>query len=356
MKKRLILGIFFCFFMLFSIKMTGACEGGKDWYNAVEIVIPGQDDPEIKKGTDVWYYFDAPTVTNDEWLILRVTGFHERGTISYEIMDEQLNVVKGNYTLSGSHMSEIVCRMETTIEGTVDVFIPRILCGKRYYVRLSGEGKYSINLTTHSDDYPGGFRRATALQVGATTTGYLERDDDIDSFKFQVPDGYAYNIRVFATKKMNVRISDADNYTLDTNALRVMRDNSTSQYTVSGYGELRYLFLYGSGGTKYTIDVSIAPTENDNTLGSWTQVLAKSGNKFINVTTMKGSKVTIIVKRKNAKKKLLLKINKKKKYSGVQKKKTKQYKLNSRLKPGDKVIISISKKRFRSFHIKIKIQ
>ncbi len=355
MKKRLILGIFFCFFMLFSIKMTGACTGGKDWYNAVEITIPGQDDPEIEAGTDVWYYFTTPTSTNDEWLILRVTGFHERGTISYEIMDEQLNVVKGNYTLSGSHMSEIVCRMESTIEGTIDVFIPRLLKGKRYYIRLSGTGEYSINLTAHSDDYTGEFSTATTLTAGVTTTGYLERDDDIDSFKFQVPTGNAYNIKIFATKKMNVRIADADDYTLDTNALRVMRDNSTSEYTVSGYGDIRYLFLYGSGGTKYTINITVAPTANNYTLGSWTQVLAQSGNNFVSITTLKGSKVTIIVKKKKSNGKLVLTKNKKKKYSKKQKKTTKVYGLNRALQPGDKVIITISKKRYKTFHVKIKI-
>ncbi|WP_026659100.1 hypothetical protein [Butyrivibrio sp. AC2005] len=356
MKKRLILGIFFCFFMLFSIKMTGACEGGPNPFGATQIQVPGQDDGEVENGADDWYYFDAPTVTNDEWLILRLTGQQERGTINYEILDEQLNSVKGSYTLSGSHVGEIVCRMENTIEGTVDTFIPRLLFGKRYYIRLSGSGEYLIDITTYEDDYPGSFSRATALTTGVTTTGYLERDDDIDSFKFQVPNGNAYNIKIFATKKMNVRISDADNYTLNTNALRVMRDNSTSEYTVSGYGDIRYFFLYGSGGTKYTINVTVAPTPNNNTLGSWTQVLAQNGNNFINITTRRGAKVTIIVKKKSGNGRLRLTINNKKKYTKKQKQATRTYWLNRPLLPGDKVIITIRKKRYKDFHAKIKIQ
>lgn len=351
----ILLSIIVMLFICNVIKANCASGGGKDYFNAVEIQINGQVDPEIKSGEDHWYYFIAPGNTIDEWVILRVVGLHERGTITVEVYDEYMNMVKSSYTLSGSHTGEIIFRMEDTIEGTKDIFIPRLLKGSKYYVRLYGTGKYSINLTTNADDYSGEYSLATALSVGNTTTGLLQRDDDIDAFMFVVPSGYAYNISVYATKKMNVKISDADNYTLDTNALRVMRDYSTSQYTVSGYGEVRYFFLYGLGGTKYTINVSIAPASTDETIGNWTKINAKAGNKYIEVSTLKGSTVTIIVKKAKSSKNLKLRVNKKKKYSAKQKKSTKRYYLNRRLVAGDVITISIQKKRYKVFHFKKKI-
>ncbi|WP_029320383.1 hypothetical protein [Butyrivibrio sp. AE3004] len=357
MRKRIFLSFFLILFMLFCIRITGQCDGDTGYFNAVEIQIDNFIDPEVKEGTTYWYYFTAPpaTTTDDQWVILRVVAHTEKGNIFYEIMDEHLNVVKGSYATSGDHMSEIVCRLDNTIEGTTGTYMPRLVRGHKYYIRVSGLGKYTIGLNTYKDDYSGEFDTATQLAVGTPLTGNLERDDDIDSFCFKVPSNMAYKITVFASKKMNARITDEYNYTINTNNLRVLRDRGTAEYVVSGNGTIRYFFLYGSGGTNYKISVSI--DQSSYNLGLWTKVNSSCGNRYIQVDTYKGAKVTIIVKAGKKNGKLYFKPGKKsKKKSVTQKSVSKKYKLNRKLKVGDVVIVTATKVRFKEFNYRKKIK
>ncbi|WP_026511873.1 hypothetical protein [Butyrivibrio sp. LC3010] len=356
MKKKLILSFFIVFLLLSCLKIDGLCATETGYYNAIELIINQFIDPEVRAGETRWYYFDAPplTTTNDQWVILRLIGHSENGNLYIELMDEHLNVVKGGYALNGDHMEEIVCRLDNTIEGTTGTYMPRLVRGQRYFVKVSGVGEFTIGLNTYNDDHSGEFDNAEKLVVGNEISGVLERDDDIDSFCFQVPDTYSYKITVFATKKMNARITDESNYSVNTNNLRVLRDRGTAEYTVSGYGTIRYIFLYGNGGTHYKISVAI--DKDPSKLGLWTTVNANYGNNYIRINTLKGAKISIIVKAGKNNKKLYFRGTKKKKKSTTQKVLGKDYYLNRRLRSGDVVIVTATKKRYKEFNFKKKIK
>ena len=155
---------------------------------------------------------------------------------------------------------------------------------------------------------------------------------------------------------MDVDIADSNQYVLNNNSLRVLRDNATAEYTVSGSGVRRYFFLYGNGGTYYKINVSI--DYDASQLGLWTKVTANVGSKTIKVQTQKGAKISIIVKSAKKNKKLYIKYNKKKKkkISVTQTKGTKTYKLTRKLKKGDVVIVTATKKRYKEFNYKKKMK
>ena len=273
-------------------------------YNAIGITVGStNEDGSVTDGKDLWYVFSAPQ--GNCWVITRITGTHDAGILQVSIYDEQLNLIKENYTHSGNHIAEIVCRMHYEGVGSKEDFIPRLMADGVYYIRVRGTGKFNLNCDRFDDDYRGDYESATSLSVGTTISGRLERDEDIDSFYFDVPSSYSYKVTVSATKKMDVDIADKNEYVLNNNSLRVLRDNSTAEYTVSGSGIRRYFFLYGKGGTYYKINVSI--DTDASKLGLWTKVTANKGSKTIKIKTQKGAKISIIVKSAKGKKKLYIK-------------------------------------------------
>ena len=324
-------------------------------YNALEITVNStSEDGSVSGGTELWYVFTCPA--GNGWLITRLTGVHENGILQVGIYDLHLNLIKENYTQAGNHIAEIVCRMHDEGVGSKQVFIPRLMAGEKYYVRISGSGDFNLNCDWYDDDYRGDFDSATALKTGKTVSGKIERDEDIDSFYFDVPDGNSYKITVKATKKMDVDIADDNEYILDSNNLRVLRDNGTAEYTVSGSGIRRYFFLSGKGGTYYKISVAIDP--NAAKLGLWTKVTADVGTNFIKVDTKKGAKISIIVKKGSGRRKIKIryKRKKKKKITVTQKQATKTYRLTRSLQPGDIVIVTATKKRYKEFNFRKKIR
>ena len=225
-------------------------------YNAVPITVGStNEDGTVSGGKDLWYVFTAPQ--GNCWVITRITGTQDAGIMQLSIYDEHLNLVKENYTHAGNHIAEIVCRMHYEGVGSKDEFIPRLMADAVYYIRVRGNGKFNLNCDKYDDDHRGDYDNAAALAVGVTMSGRLERDEDIDSFYFDVPNSYSYKVSITATKKMDVDIADSNQYVLNNNSLRVLRDNATAEYTVSGSGVRRYFFLYGNGGTYYKINISI---------------------------------------------------------------------------------------------------
>ena len=324
-------------------------------YNAIGITVGStNEDGTVTDGKDLWYTFTAPQ--GNCWVITRITGTQDTGIMQLTICDEHLNVVKENYTHAGNHIAEIVCRMHYEGVGSKEDYIPRLMAGAVYYIRVRGTGKFNLNCDQFNDDYRGDYEYASALSVGTTVSGKLERDEDIDSFYFDVPSNYSYKVSITATKKMDVDIADSNEYVLNNNSLRVLRDNATAEYTVSGSGTRRYFFLYGKGGTYYKINVSI--DYNAAQLGLWTRVTANKGSKTIKIHTQKGAKISIIVKSGKGKKNIYIKYKKKKKkkLSITQTKATQTYTLSRKLKKGDVVIVTATKKRYKEFNYKKKMK
>ncbi len=354
-KKILILIFCAAFMLLISLDTHAAAPANLNPFNAVKVDVNDTNVSEkIEPGQNLWYVFEAPE--GNLWVITRLTGTQTSGAMQISIMDEQLNMVKETYTHSGNHIAEIICRMEYQGVGSKEPFMPKLIAGKKYYVRIIGTGEFNLNIDSYTDDYSGDFDKATGLSVGVTVTGMLERDEDVDSFYFDIPNNYSYNVKVYATKKMDVDIADSNDYIINSNSLRVMRDNSTSEYTVSGYGERRYFFMMGKGGTQYNITVSIGADESR--LGLWTKVIAEVGTKKIRIETIKGAKISIIVKPGSKRKDIKIKYKKKKqsKVSLTQTKNVATYKLTRKLKPGDKVIVTAKKKRYKEFNYKKKMR
>ncbi|SEM59938.1 hypothetical protein SAMN04487770_1513 [Butyrivibrio sp. ob235] len=347
----LLMAFFLCRFNLF---VKAASTSNINPQNAVNISVSGSNETgSATLGTEYWYSFQAPT--GNVWVIARLTGSQTAGVMQIDILDEQLNVIKSSYTHTGNHIAEIVCRMEFQGVGSKDTYMPKLLEEKNYYIRISGTGTYTLNLNSYADDFYGDFDMATPLTAGATqTVGMLERDDDIDSFYFEVPNNMSYKVTIVATKKMDTRIADDNDYTIDSNSLRVLRDNGTAEYTMSGYQIRRYFFLSGKGGTQYKISVDI--NNDDSQLGLWTSVSTSTGSRYITVNTLKGAKISIIVKKgsKNKKIKIRYKKKKKTKISLTQKKETQTYTLTRNLRPGDVVIVTATKKRYKEFNYKKK--
>ncbi len=317
--------------------------------NAVEVQVNSANESgSIKKGAEVWYKFEVPD--GDSWLVVRLTTTSERANIDCEVKGIHMDTIRGAYSLGGNHMAELVFRINDMDSGTTDEFISRVNSGSTYFVRVSGEGDFNFNVDSYVDDYKGEFSNATALTAGNTITGSLERNDDIDSFCFTVPDNYAYKITVKASKKMDVKIADKNNYILDNNSLRVMRDRGTSEYVVSGNGTKRYFFLSGQASTSYTI--SVKQSKNDASLGDWTKVTATKGKSYITIKTREGAKISITLKGS----KKALKINGKKLYRTTQKKAKKKYRLNRKLKKGDVITVTATKGRRYAFSYTKKIK
>ncbi len=320
-------------------------------YNAIQVQVNGaNEEGSIKSGQELWYKFTVPT--GNSWLIVRVTTTNESGVLNCEVKGVQQNTIKGAYSLGGNQTCEMVFRIGAMNNGSTEEYIPRLTEGATYYLRLYGEGDFIFNVDSYVDDYEGEYANATALAAGATISGTLERNDDIDAFSFTVPTSNSYKVTVTASRKMNVKITDKDNYTIDNNSLRVMRDRGTSEYTISGKGEKRYFFLSGLTGTSYTISVAISA--DDSTLGNWTKVTATKGKSYIQIKTKKGAKLVITVK--NASGKSTLKVKGKKILKTTQKKGTVKYRLNRKLKKGDVIKVTATKGRQFSFSYYKKIK
>lgn len=346
-------------FLLFSIVVVPmevyAASNAINPYNAIAVTVGStNEDGTVSEGKDLWYVFTAPQ--GNCWVITRLTGTQDAGIMQLTLYDEHLNVIKENYTHAGNHIAEMVCRMHYEGVGSKEEFIPRLAADGIYYLRVRGTGKFNLNCDKYDDDHTGDYASATELTAGSTISGKLERDEDIDSFYFDVPDDYSYKVTVTATKKMDVDIADRNEYILNNNCLRVLRDNATAEYTISGSGVSRYFFLYGKGGTYYKISVDI--DYDASQLGLWTKVTANVGSNKIKVKTKSGAKVSIIVKKGSKNKKIYLKKGKKKKkrITATQTTATKTYKLTRKLKPGDVVIVTATKKRYKEFNYKKKMK
>ncbi len=326
-------------------------------FNALAVTIGSTNESgSVKFGEEAWYKFTVSKGIGNVWIIARLTGAESSGVMEIDLMDEQLNAIKGSYTQSSNHICELVCRMECVLSGTKDENIPRLLEGQTYYIRISGTGSYNLNVDSYADDYYGDYDNATVLSTSASLTGMLERDDDIDSFSFTPNSGKNYMITVYATKKMNAYISDADDYTLDNNSLSVMRDMSTSEVVITGDGKMRYFFLSGTGGTKYNIKVAVTtqkPNKDNNILGTWTKVTyCDKGRKFFYVHTLKGAKLKISSNRK------ILKGAGRVKKSKTMTAKSNKIKVNlsRKLKKGDTITVIATKERYKKFVLKVKIK
>ncbi len=351
----LLIPIFLAALLLIFSRDAYAATANINPYNAVQVEVNStNEDGTVKIGQDLWYTFTAPQ--GNSWVIARLTGTQETGTMQIAIFDEQLNMVKENYTQAGNHIAEIVCRMNYEGIGSTEEFIPRLVADKKYYIKISGTGSFNLNLDQFMDDYAGDYDSATVLNVGTTISGTLEREEDIDSFCFEVPNNNSYKVTVTATRKMDVKIADDNEYVLNSNALRVIRDNGSAEYTISGSGVKRYFFLSGKGNTHYRISVEI--DEDAAELGLWTRVTANVGENTIRVDTKKGARISIIVKKGSKKKSLKIKYKgkKKKKITVTQKSASKTYKLTRKLKPGDVVIVTATKKRYKEFNYKKKMK
>ncbi len=347
--------IIYAFILLLFLPFT--VKAASNPFNALVVTIGlTNESGSVKYGEEAWYKFTVPKGIGNVWIIARLTGAESSGVMEIDLMDEHLNAIKGGYTQSSNHICELVCRMECVFSGTRDENIPRLLEEQTYYIRISGTGSYNLNVDSYADDYYGDYDNATVLSTSASITGMLERDDDIDAFSFKPGSGKNYMISVYATKKMNAYISDADDYTLDNNSLSVMRDMSTSECVITGDGNICYFFLSGTGGTKYNIKIAATtkkPQKDKNILGTWTKVThCDKGRKFFYIKTLKGAKLNI-----TSNKKILKGAGKVKKSKNLTAKTNKvKVTLSRKLRKGDTIRVIATKERYKKYVFKVKIK
>ena len=333
--------------MIINAGLSAHAVDTRNPFNAVSVTVDStNEEGSIENGTELWYKFVVPNNGNN-WLIVRVTTFNDTGTLNFEVKGAQLNTIKGAYSLGGNQVSQLVFKIGGMNIGVDEEFLPRLIVGATYYVRIYGKGDFNLNIDSYADDYNGDYSSATTLTAGTPINGTIERMDDIDAFKYKPPTGNSYLITVSATRKMDVKITDKDDYVIDNSSLRVLRDRATSEYAVSGISEKRYYFLTGLTGTGYNISVKAVPKNQDNTLGSLAKVRAFTGQSFIKVKTQKGAKVLIQVMKGSGNK--ALKVKGKKILKVTQKKNSATYRLNRQLRPRDVIRVTVTKGRLKSY-------
>jgi hypothetical protein len=242
-----------------------------------------------------------------------------------------------------------MCEAAFRAEGTAtrEEFLPRLNRGWTYYIAVEGIGDYDLSVYSIDDDYEGAYDKATAMTIGTTYTGALERSDDIDCFSIKFPnDGLCYQVSVYATRKMSTTICDQYDNPMPHTGLNVMRDRQTSEAVFTGSGQTLYFYLTGSGSTLYRLKSSLKGNVSNITSS---QVVATAGSKYIYVYTFKKSRVTVLTNKK-------ILGNKKRKVIKQTSKKVTKVKLKRALRAGDEIKVIIEKGRLKKYVKKIKIK
>ena len=299
---------------------------------------------EVETGTVVWYSFEVGP--GNYWGIIQLIGYQEKGSVKFTVYDANMNAFMGNYTHSGSHMCEAVFRPEGT--DTCDEFMPRLNRNWTYYIAIEGTGEFDLSVYSTNDDYAGSYDNATAMTIGNTYDGSIERSDDIDCFMLTLPkNGINYQVSLYATKKMTTTICDSYDNPMAHTGLNVMRDRQKSETVFKGNGQTLYFYLKGNGGTVCRLSSSVKTNVTNITESN---VVASVGSKYIYIYTLKQSRVTVTTNKK------ILSGSKTRKVIKSTSKAMTKVKLKRKLKKGDVIRVVIEKGRLKKYIKKIKVK
>lgn len=218
--------------------------------------------------------------------------------------------------------------------------------GDSYYLKLqttfaSTKGKAYISVTSIPDDNWGTYEKSTECAVGQKVKGSLEFGDDIDCYKYVLPnDKQKYTFYISGDDKMNVYMQDVNGVTIQEESY--YRINEVyNEFNIQGNGQTIYLKFVDYYGRAANYSFELKGEKEIIPVLELTNY--KKGTKKISGKTISNAKVTV----KIGKRKYSTKSNKNGKFT---------VKLNKKLKSKKKIKITVSKKNYLTKSQTFKVQ
>ena len=217
--------------------------------------------------------------------------------------------------------------------------------GESYYLKIStyhkNEGKVNISVTSIPDDNWGTYENATECSVGQKVQGSLEFGDDIDCYKYVLPnDKQKYTFYISGDDEMNVYMQDVNGVTIQ-EKLYYRINEVYNEFNTQGNGQTIYLKFVDHCGSVANYSFELKGEKKIIPVLELTGY--KKGTKKIIGKTISKAKVTVKV----GKRKYSTKSNKNGKFT---------VKLNKKLKSKKKIKITVSKKNYLTKSQTFKVQ
>ena len=375
------LALSFSLFFGFSAKAAG----GATMETAAALTMNGSAESSgMKEENNIhWYKCTIPNNIGNQWVTF-VCKNNMNQQAEFTVYDDEEQPLDSAYADTKETWT-LKCKIPDSM--TSEDYT-EVTPGKTYYIKAEGyisgsaSGKYSVQVKSVADDNWGTLEQAPEFSIGKKTSGTLEMYGDIDMYKFTVPEiaegkSLTYTLSLAGSNYCNAAILDADEMEKESLSGSYEKFSDSREITFyEGEGGIYYLKISDASEdvakTTYSFKITkgntseklSAPSAGDSASDDDSDssakkkipditVQAKKSSSKISIVSLKGAKYVVTLNRKIMKngKKTVKKITKTKVTKGAL-----TIKLSKKLKKGDIVKVTVSKKGFKTESKTVKVK